>query len=152
VKFVEGIHHVGLTVADLDRSLAFYRDVLGFELLMRQEKVGGYFGAIVGYPDCHVEAAHLQHASSGLILELTQYRQPELAAIIPEPARVGNAHLCLLVGDLEAAYDELVRHDVDLISPPVTIDTGVNAGSRGLYFRDPDGITLELFELLGTAH
>jgi catechol 2,3-dioxygenase-like lactoylglutathione lyase family enzyme len=41
-----GIHHLKLTVSDVDRSLDFYRDLLGFEVVMTQEKQGGYLAAI----------------------------------------------------------------------------------------------------------
>jgi catechol 2,3-dioxygenase-like lactoylglutathione lyase family enzyme len=60
-----GLHHTGLTVRDLDRSLAFYRDVLGMEVLFEQEKQGGYLAAIVGYPEAHVRMAHLAFPGDG---------------------------------------------------------------------------------------
>ena len=56
---VNGLHHTCYTVSSLDRSLAFYRDALGCEVLATQEKQGGYLAAIVGYPDAHVRMAHL---------------------------------------------------------------------------------------------
>jgi catechol 2,3-dioxygenase-like lactoylglutathione lyase family enzyme len=67
------LHHTGLTVRDLDRSLAFYRDVLGMEVLFEQEKQGGYLAAIVGYPEAHVRMAHLAFPGDGHRVELFQY-------------------------------------------------------------------------------
>jgi len=104
---IRQVLHVGLTVRDLDRSVAFYRDQLGCEPIMRQEKKGGYLAAIVGYPD---------------------------------------AHLCFLVPDLRTVHARLAAAGVDFVSGPVEVDTGANAGGLGLYLRDPDGITLELFQ------
>ena len=64
-----------------------------------------------------------------------------------EPRDVGAAHLCFVVDDLPAAYEQLREAGVDsFVSPPVQVDTGINTGGYGLYLRDPDGILVELFQ------
>ena len=142
------LHHTGYTVSDLDRSVAFYRDLMGLEVLAQQEKQGGYLAAIVGYPDAHVRMAHLRAPASGHVLELFEYIAPkgETPERI-EPRDVGAAHLCFLVDDLDAVYRRLVDAGVEtFVSPPVLVDTGVNTGGYGIYLRDPDGIVLEIFQ------
>ena len=67
------VHHTGYTVSDLDRSLAFYRDVLGCEVIATQEKEGGYLAAIVGYPEAHVRMAHLRVPGDEHVIELFEY-------------------------------------------------------------------------------
>jgi lactoylglutathione lyase len=147
VTDIAAVHHTGLTVRDLDRSVAFYRDVLGCRVLMQQEKVGGYLAEIVGYPDASVRMAHLHDPAGRLVIELFEYRQPGVIDGPLEPARVGNAHLCFVVRELNEVYSRLKKAGVDsFLSPPIVIDTGANAGGMGLYLRDPDGITLELFQ------
>jgi catechol 2,3-dioxygenase-like lactoylglutathione lyase family enzyme len=144
---VNGLHHTGLTVTDLDRSLAFYRDLLGLEVVMTQERRGGYFAAIVGYPDAHVRMAHVQAPASEHRLELFQYLSPEPLRAAVEPCTVGLTHVCLTVGDLRGLYDRLGEAGVEsFFSPPVDVDAGVNAGASALYLRDPDGAIVELFE------
>jgi catechol 2,3-dioxygenase-like lactoylglutathione lyase family enzyme len=142
------LHHTGYTVSDLDRSVAFYRDLMGLEVLAQQEKQGGYLAAIVGYPDAHVKMAHLRAPASGHVLELFEYIAP--AGETPEriePRDVGTAHLCFLVDDLDAVYRRLVDAGVEtFVSPPVLVDTGINTGGYGIYLRDPDGIVLEIFQ------
>ncbi len=121
------LHHTGYTVSDLDRSVAFYRDLMGLEVIAQQEKEGGYLAAIVGYPDAHVKMAHLRAPASGHVLELFEYVAPEGSAPDRiEPKDVGSAHLCFLVD--------------------VLVDTGINTGGYGVYLRDPDGILLEIFQ------
>jgi lactoylglutathione lyase len=135
---VRALHHTGCTVADLERSLRFYRDLLGMEVVARQEKRGGYLGRIVGHPDAHVRMAHLRLPGGAHMLELFRYLTP------PD---VGTTHLCLAVEDLQALHTRLRRAGVDtFVSPPVEIDTGVNAGGWALYLRDPDGFLVELFQ------
>jgi catechol 2,3-dioxygenase-like lactoylglutathione lyase family enzyme len=143
-----GTHHTGYTVSDLERSLGFYHGLLGLEIVGRQEKQGGYLGAIVGHPDAHVKMAHLRVPGSEHVVELFEYVAP--AGTGPgrfEPPNVGTSHLCLLTDDLHALYDHLVAAGVDsFVSPPVLVDTGFNTGGYGLYLRDPDGIPVELFQ------
>jgi catechol 2,3-dioxygenase-like lactoylglutathione lyase family enzyme len=144
---IEMLHHTGFTVADLDRSLAFYRDLLEFEVVLEQEKQGGYLGAIVGYPEAHVRQAHLRAPGSAHRLELFQYLSPAPEQRPLEPRQVGPTHVCLVVEDLPAVYDRLSAAGVDSwFSPPVEVDTGANRGGLALYLRDPDGIILELYQ------
>ena len=144
---VARLHHTGLTVTDLDRSIAFYRDLLGFEVVGEQERRGGYFGTIVGYPDAHARLAHLSVPGSDDRIELIQYISPAPRAGELEPRTVGATHVCLVVEDLTSLYERLVAAGVDSwFTPPVEIDSGMNTGGLALYFRDPDGIILELFQ------
>lgn len=142
---ISSVNHVGLTVSSLDRSLAFYRDVLGLAVVLEQEKEGGYLAAITGYPEAHARMAQLE-ASRGSRIELFEYAQPRGGGRPLQPADVGITHVCLVVDDIEAAHRRLVDAGADPFSPPVPLDTGANAGGWDLYVRDPDGIVLELFQ------
>lgn len=148
----ERLHHTGYTVSDLDRSVAFYRDVLGCEILATQEKEGGYLAAIVGYPDAHVRMAHLRLPGSEHVIELFEYLAPAGGRADVEPRNVGASHLCFIVADLAALYASLLERGMTtFVSPPVEVDTGVNRGGLALYLRDPDGITVELFQPAAAA-
>jgi catechol 2,3-dioxygenase-like lactoylglutathione lyase family enzyme len=148
VSTLRVIHHTGYTVGDLDRSLHFYRDLLGMEVIAIQEKKGGYLAAIVGYPDAHVRMAHLRVPGADHVVELFEYLTPAGdAAGALEPKNVGTSHLCLVMDDLPALYERLRSAGVEsFFSPPVEVDTGINAGGLALYLRDPDGIPVELFQ------
>ena len=143
---MERLHHTGLTVTDLDASLAFYCDVLGFEIVFTQEKRGGYLAEIVGYPEAHVRMAQLALPGSAQRLELFQYLRPEPVVRRPEAREIGLTHVCLVVDDVERATERLVAAGAEAPTRPVLVDTGANAGGRGVYVRDPDGIILELFQ------
>jgi catechol 2,3-dioxygenase-like lactoylglutathione lyase family enzyme len=148
VSALRTIHHTGFTVADLARSLGFYRDLLGLETVAEQEKEGGYLGAIVGHPDARVRMAHLRVPGDGHVVELFEYLAPAGHRPGPfDPADVGTSHLCFVVDDLPTLYERLRAAGVDsFFSPPVEVDTGINRGGWALYLRDPDGIPVELFQ------
>jgi catechol 2,3-dioxygenase-like lactoylglutathione lyase family enzyme len=144
---LERAHHTSFTISNLERSLAFWRDLLGCEVLAQQEKEGGYLAAIVGHPRAHVRMAHLRVPRSEHVIELFEYVAPEGTRANVEPWDVRASHICFLVDDLPAFYDELVSKGVtSFVSPPVEVDTGINTGGYALYLHDPDGVVVELFQ------
>ena len=140
------LHHTGLTVSDLERSLLFWRDAMGMDVLFQQEKAGGYLEAIVGEPGAHVLMAHLAFGGEGPRIELFQYLAPGGGRHFSRPADQGFAHVCVACEDLDERMKRLVAAGGTPFSEPVVIDTGVNRGGRGVYLRDPDGHVVELFE------
>ena len=140
------LHHTGLTVSDLERSLHFWRDAMGMEVLFQQEQVGGYLEAIVGEPGAHVRMAHLAFGGAGPRIELFQYLAPGGGRHFSRPADQGFAHVCVACDDLGEWLERLIAAGGTPFSEPVEIDTGVNKGGRGVYLRDPDGHVVELFE------
>jgi catechol 2,3-dioxygenase-like lactoylglutathione lyase family enzyme len=143
---IEGMYHVGFTVSDIDRSVEFYRDVLGLSLYRRQTGTAEYLATITGFPEVKLEVALLKTPDGGGMLELLQYASHPAAATPRETNRPGNAHLCLKVSDIHEACAELRRRGVRLISDPAEITAGVHQGGYGVYLRDPDGFTIELFQ------
>jgi catechol 2,3-dioxygenase-like lactoylglutathione lyase family enzyme len=78
---------------------------------------------------------------------LIQYLNNVGALVDLSTNRVGSAHLCFIVGNIFEAFDELRRRGVTFRSEaPVLITAGTNAGAYAAYLRDPDGISLELFQ------
>jgi lactoylglutathione lyase len=143
---IVGVHHTSFTVASLERSLEFFRDRLGWELVYLREVRDDYFGHIVGHPGCVVKAALFKILHSSHRLELFEYVEPRGQAYRPRPCDPGSCHLSLLVDDLPGIYRELTAKAVSFVSEPVLITGGPNRGGYGIYLRDPNGILLELFQ------
>ena len=140
-----------LGVSDLDRSIAFYRDVLGMELVHQQEQANEYTRSLVGYPDAHLRVAQLalagraEHVSTH-DLELVEYVTPRGTRQDPARHHPGAGHLAFAVPDIDADYWRLLAAGVRFVSPPNHITAGVNTGGAACYFLDPDDITLELVQ------
>jgi catechol 2,3-dioxygenase-like lactoylglutathione lyase family enzyme len=142
---ITGVHHFSLSVADVDRSMAFYRE-LGFELVSDREVDGDYVEVMTGVPDASVRITHL--SGFGHNLELLEYRRPRGARRARGYQDVGSAHVCLLTDDLDAECDRLLALGVPFRSPgPVTTTSGPNRGGRGIYVEDPDGNGVEIIQL-----
>ena len=136
-------HHTGIQVADLERSVAFYRDILGFELVFRWNPRADYIRTIVGYPDADIHAAILLMPGSDYFLEILEYRNVEKTPVDTRTANPGTAHLAFFTDDCDALYEELVAKGVRSVNPPVTPTLGPNTGGRAVYMIDPDGIRVE---------
>lgn len=139
-------HHVGFTVADLDRSLAWYTTFLQAEPSAVQKGWDADYSAeMIGYADCSIDWAYFPLPGAGS-LELIQYTHPDPRQVDMETYCVGNGHLCLVVEDLHAEYQRLAGLAEFRTPAPVQIPVGPNAGGWGAYLRDPDGITIQLLQ------
>lgn len=137
-------HHTALHVADLERSLGFYRDLLGFELIWRRDNREEYVRRLVGYETAELCAAMLRFPGSDHGLELIEYRGVERTPVDTSPANPGTAHIALVVRDVRAFYDRLVSAGVAAVSEPVSVTSGVNCGRIAVYMIDADGFRVEL--------
>lgn len=143
-------HHMGLQVADLERSLRFYRDTLGFELVFQWNPRAPYIGQLVGHRDVDLHAAILRPPNSEVFLELLEYRNVNGTPIDTDTANPGTAHIAFFVDELETLYDELRAKGVESVGPVVTPTIGPNQGGRAVYLKDPDGIRVELIQTART--
>jgi catechol 2,3-dioxygenase-like lactoylglutathione lyase family enzyme len=143
---ISAAHHTGFTVADLERSVAFFQNLLGLEVHYEREIREGYFDRVVGLPGCVVRACLLRIPGSTHHVELFEYVQPRGETVRPRPCDPGSAHLALVTNDLPALYARLRAGGVACVSPPVAIDAGPNRGGLALYLHDPNGILIELVQ------
>ena len=141
-----GAYHTGVTVADLSRSLAFYRDLLGLEVLAERCAREAYIQQLVGAPGATLNIVHLRIPNTTHVLELIEYADVERSPVAGRPPDPGVGHICFYVADIEALYTQLRTAGVEIIAEPVTATAGRNAGARIAYARDPDGFWVELME------
>ena len=146
------IYHVGLTVSDLDRSIAFYRDVLGLsfqgELLME----GPETEALFGRKGCKARVAYLNGSKTAGMppVELIQFTDQRAVRQSAELFTTSISELCFYTDEIEKLYQQLLDRGVDCLSAPQCFDfTAAGFGkSKAFYFRDPDGIILEMMQPL----
>ena len=128
----ESFFHVALKVDDVERSLAFYREGLGAEVIERGDGNGE------GAED--VEYAALSIADKRLYLF---DRAPYEAAGLVDPLPTGVLHFGYVVDDVEATSRELLESGVEFVMEPTRF-----GNLEVAFFRDPDGVRIELIEIL----
>ena len=138
---IRGLEHVGLSVANLERSIRFYCENFGFtveRILECGEDVP--LGDVVGMPSCTARIAHLKSEKS--MLELFEYTKPR-GKSIPENTRqadLGYIHIGFTTTDMKADYARLKERGVRFFNEPVEFRPGVWV----VYFYGPDGEVCEL--------
>jgi catechol 2,3-dioxygenase-like lactoylglutathione lyase family enzyme len=144
---VTRLHHVGLTVSDLEVSIAFYSAVLGCVLRARSQSGGPEIEALTGVADARILTADLE-LESGEILELIQYVSPRSGTLTQQRHQPGHTHVGFLVDDVDAVYERLSTRGSTPTSRPVVINEpgSVWDGIRAIYACDPDGRTVECLE------
>ena len=136
------VHHVAISVEDIDQALRFYRDLVGFELDWDMDhRSGEALARVVGMPGADTRIVMLK--GYGMRLELFKYYKPQ--GRTPKPRRqcdFGLTHFALQVKDIQGIYDRLIKAGVQFNCPPQNVRPGVWA----TYLKDPEGVTVELVE------
>jgi catechol 2,3-dioxygenase-like lactoylglutathione lyase family enzyme len=147
LRVIEGIviksfNHVGLSVVSLEKSVSFYRDVLGMEVIVETTFEGERYSAILGLKEATGRVAFLKSGSTQL--ELFEFSNPKPASGSPERPVCdhGITHFCIEVIDVDRAYEQLSRAGVAFHCPPLAF----SEGTKATYARDPDGNVFELLE------
>ena len=139
--------HTGITVSNLERSLVFWRDVLGFELSHTAHQTGELAKEITGVAGAEIKLAVLK-APGGHKIELLEYlAPPDRKHTDLRPCDVGSVHVALLIDDLDAVLENIAARGWKAAGKPQTLTIGPNAGKRVVYVRDPDGTTIEFMEM-----
>jgi glyoxylase I family protein len=141
---IQGIHHACFTVSEMDKSVVFYRDLLGMDVLWDSVQAGvRYKGEasdrITGCPGTEQRIVYL--GINGSILELVEYTPGGKPLQNNKASNVGAAHVCFLTDDIFGLHDKLVSNHVTVHCTP---QKGIS--NHVMYFRDPDGIILEAIE------
>ena len=138
--------HTGITVSDIERSLVFWRDVLGFEISHRAHQKGELAAEITGVPGAEILIAVVK--APGHKIELLEYRAPaDRKKLNARPCDVGAVHVALTVDNIEAVLEKIAASGWKAAGKPQTLAAGPNAGKRVIYVRDPDGTTIEFMQM-----
>jgi catechol 2,3-dioxygenase-like lactoylglutathione lyase family enzyme len=141
---IKALDHISVTVSDMDRSLAFYRDLLGLKEVERHRLEGETISTMAGKPGVVMDVVRLAAPeTSDILLDLQQYLAPEGKVSNARLGDVAHSHFCFAVTDLDEAYAALSAKGVEFVSRPVQFDLGWGILDV-VFLKDPDGFVLEL--------
>jgi catechol 2,3-dioxygenase-like lactoylglutathione lyase family enzyme len=141
---ITGFHHLSFTVADMESSVRFWTENLGFEAASVSPRSGQWQEQVTGVRGASLLVAHLY--GHGQHIEFVQYLKGGANAEAASPAAPTAAHVCLEVADIESAWKQLMARGA---TPQggVTYVEGASVGPcKAGYLRDPNGILIELLE------
>jgi catechol 2,3-dioxygenase-like lactoylglutathione lyase family enzyme len=134
--------HVAISVQDMEKAIAFYRDVIGMEKVFDRE-FGEPMARLIGEPGAQVRIVHMKLGDSAV--ELFDYRSPEGRTPCPDARQsdYGLTHIGFIVEDFWGLYQHLRDHDVEFLGEPVEIRPGVFVA----YFRGAEYEVCEIREI-----
>jgi catechol 2,3-dioxygenase-like lactoylglutathione lyase family enzyme len=141
---VRGVGHTGITVSNLQRSIRFYRDLLGCEVSTPVRAEGEFFEAVTGVRGCRIDVAFAR--LPGHVIELLQYIEPPSQPSKLRACDPGFMHVCIKVQNLERVIGIVAGAGYKPVGPMQTAGGGPVNGVKVVYVRDPDGVVLELIE------
>ena len=130
-KHVVGFRHVGIITKDIDKSLVFYRDILGLEVIQEFEDSSDYIN----------EITNLKNATAELLEYPTHRTDPYNVSII----NVGLPHIALRVEDADFTYEHLLSKNITVLSKPILSSEGI---AKVFFCLDPDNVRVEIVEML----
>ena len=149
---IDAVDHINLVVSDLERSVRFYTELLGFKEVRRAHLEGQWIESIIGLKDVRANVVYMVAPEGEPRLELLCYESP-CGEMIPAHSRAnttGLRHIAFRVKNIETAVKRLQQAQVQIVGKTVAVPSTAithDAGKKVLcYFLDPDGILLELAE------
>ncbi len=141
-------NHVSITVRDLDRVIAWFRDKMGCTHVWEPyEYRGELVEKLVGIPGAHLRVQKVQ--VQDFVLEFIKYLSPTGKTLTGNTNDAGYPHIGFVVDDMTTTYEDMKAQGVEFKSAPVTITDPSNplVGSQLVYLWGPEGMTLELLQL-----
>jgi len=135
--------HVGISVKDLDKTVLFFRDVMGMEEEYRTINEGDRISRVVGVDNAYMDVCVLRKGS--VRLELLEYKNEQAKSITSykpqdEP---GLVHIAFLVDDVDMEYERLKSLGYEGYAPPMVAREN---GPKITYIKGPDNVIIELFQ------
>ena len=141
---IKDIRHTGIVVANLEESLHFYRDLLGFQIAKQMEEEGDYIDNISSLRNVKVTTVKMT-SPSGQMIELLKYNSHIREQRMHEICEIGISHIAFTVDDLDFEYKRLKDKGIRFNSPPQLSPDGY---AKVTFCRAPEGTLIELVEVL----
>lgn len=138
--------HTGFFTHDLAGTLEFWTGVMGFEAQPTVTRAAPWVEGFTGVPGATLKIAHV--FGHGAHLEFIEFASAGLPPVPVPTQQPLNAHVCFKVADLQAVHDAILAGGGGNVGQITTITEGGIAGSKGLYMRDPNGILIELLQIV----
>jgi catechol 2,3-dioxygenase-like lactoylglutathione lyase family enzyme len=138
------IRHIGFVVDDLNKSLEFYMNNLGFKIHKRTRESGNFINQILGYEELDLITVKMT-IDNGQMIELIDFGKHKKLVKNHQLNQSGPTHIALTINSLDKMYHEMSNKGVNFISPPVQSPDGL---VKVAFCQAPEGTYVELVEQL----
>ena len=143
---IEDVRHIGIVVTNMEKSLQFYRDLLGLKIKSLVDEEGKFLDNILAHENVKNRVAKLYAKNGNALVELIDsksYGNKKDRDFFT----IGTSHFAFTVDNLEKTYDYLVKNGVKFTAPPQQTPDGF---AKVTFCEDPDGTLIELVEVINT--
>ena len=144
-NFIKETRHVGISVTNLERSLIFYRDILGFKIQRTMNEKGDFINKILSNSDVNVKTVKLSVNDGTTLIELLEFKNPKPTIDDINIENIGASHVAFTVYEIDKFYKKLLEKGIKFNSEPQTSPDGY---AKVAFCEDPDGMPIELVEVL----
>jgi catechol 2,3-dioxygenase-like lactoylglutathione lyase family enzyme len=143
---ITGFHHCSFTVTNIERTVKFYSEILGLKLVRRSTNRVDKLGIALGLklPKAVIEIAMME--VGGTQIEFIEYVEPKAQPCLQDPSIAGSGHIAFMVDDIYVTKEKIEGMGIKFNSEINVVKEGPAKGLKWVYFRDYDGITLEIVE------
>jgi glyoxylase I family protein len=138
------IRHIGIVVTDLERSLCFYRDLLGMSIVRRMDESGEFIDRLLGLENADVTTVKLSLDMNPTLIELLHFKSHPVEDSEKKIVTAGLSHIAFTVPDVDLSYRRLTDAGIVFNAPP---QISPDRRARVAYCKDPDGIFIELVQV-----
>lgn len=141
---ITAINHVSFTVSDLEKSVEFYKSVLGLECISISERSQEFSSDVTGIRGAVMKIAYMRMQNCSI--ELIQYIQGAGRKLDTKTNNIGSAHICFNITDYDEWMERMKLHNVKFRGKLCVVPAGPNKGRKVCYMTDIDGNNLEFIE------
>ena len=143
---IKDVRHIGIVVTNMEKSLKFYRDLLGLKIKSLVDEEGQFLDNMLAHENVKNKVAKLYAKNGNALVELIDsksYGNKKDRDFFT----IGASHFALTVDDLDETYDYLIKNGVKFTAPPQQSPDGF---AKVTFCEDPDGTLIELVEVINT--
>ena len=144
-KAVKETRHIGIAVTNMKKSLHFYRDLLGLEIVREMDESGEYIDNMLSLNNVNVKTVKMSANNGVTLIELLEFKSHPKENKQREIYDIGASHVAFTVENLNEMYEYLLNLGVKFNAPP---QTSPDKFAKIAFCKDPDGTPIELVQIL----
>ena len=144
---IKDVRHVGIIVSDMEKSLKFYRDLLGLKVKSLVDEEGEFLDNMLAHENVKNKVAKLYAKNGNALVELVESISHPRNKTDRDFFTIGASHFALTVDNIDETYDYLIKNGVKFTAPPQQTP---DRFAKVTFCEDPDGTPIELVEVINT--